>query len=136
MRSVHEKLLVWLLRLFGVVTMLAIFAVFLPVEWMARTHAWLGLGEYPDVPLTDYLTRSLSAMYAIHAGMLLVVATDVRRYRAIVVYFGWLLIGCGVLFVGIDLHAGMPHWWTWAEGPPVFVSGIAVLYLVGKIPRD
>ena len=44
----------------------ALFAVFLPVRWMAETHEWLGLGEFPESPLVDYLTRSASLLYAWH----------------------------------------------------------------------
>ena len=54
--------------------LLAFFAIFLPVRWMAVTHEWLGLGEFPASPLVDYLTRSASLLYAWHGGLLLVLS--------------------------------------------------------------
>ena len=61
--SLHERLLVVLLRIGGVVTSAAFLAVFLPVEWMAATHQWLGLGEFPRAPVVDYLAHEVAVMY-------------------------------------------------------------------------
>lgn len=60
--DVSARLLVFLLRLAGAITVTAFFAIFLPVEWMASSHRWLGLGEFPRAPVVDYLAR--------HAGVL------------------------------------------------------------------
>jgi hypothetical protein len=46
----QHRILVALLRLAGGVTATAFLAMFLPVEWMADTHRWLGLGEFPRAP--------------------------------------------------------------------------------------
>ena len=108
-------------------------AVFMPTAWMERSHRLLGLGAFPATPLVDYLTRSLSALYGIHGGVLLVVSSDVRRHAPIVRYLGVMNIVLGLLMLGIDLHAGMPAWWSWGEGPPVVVVGIALLVLIGKV---
>ena len=128
----HESVLIWLLRISGVVVLLALAAVFLPIAWMAAIHAWLGLGDFPESPLVDYLTRSISALYAIHGGLLLLVSCDVRRHAAVVVYLAVTGIGFGLLMIGVDLHAGMPLRWTIGEGPPVMILGIVILYLLRK----
>ncbi len=60
-----DKALVFLLRLVGVSSLLALAAVFMPVSWMVATHRWLGLGEMPVTPVVEYLARSLSACYAL-----------------------------------------------------------------------
>src|SRR5262249_61889667 len=60
-----ERALALLLRLEGAVLLLALPFVFLPTAWMAAAHVWLGLGPFPDSPLTEYLTRSLSGLYAL-----------------------------------------------------------------------
>ncbi len=39
----------------GAFLMCAALAVFLPVAAMASAHQWLGLGEFPDAPITVYL---------------------------------------------------------------------------------
>ncbi len=78
--NARERTLVLLLYVSGGVMLLAVFAIFLPTEWMATTHRWLGLGEFPASPLVDYLTRSISALYAIYGGLLVLLARDVRRF--------------------------------------------------------
>lgn len=128
-----ERAIQILLRI-GAITMLtAFFAIFLPVRWMATTHEWLGLGEFPASPLVDYLTRSASMLYAWHGGLLLVLSFDVRRYRSVLFYLAITTIFGGVLLLGIDLYAGMPLSWTLAEGPPVTLIGCLMLWLVRQM---
>ena len=43
-------------------------------------HRQVGLGELPQVPIVGYLTRSISALYALHGALLVFMAGDVRRY--------------------------------------------------------
>jgi hypothetical protein len=123
------RLLVFLLRLAGVATVAAFFAMFLPVDWMVRTHAWLGLGEFPRLPIVDYLTRSVAALYGFHGCLLLLISTDPVRYRAIVSYVAAMNVLFGIIMLAIDLHAGLPLWWTVGEGPPILALGIALAVL-------
>jgi hypothetical protein len=125
----NHRALVALLRIVGGVTALAFFAIFLPPDWMADTHRWLGLGDFPRAPIVDYLTRSVSALYAFHGGVVLLASTNPVQYKTLVRYIGWTSVVFGVVCVFIDLHAGMPAYWTIAEGPPVVVVGAVVLYL-------
>jgi hypothetical protein len=130
-----ERILVWILRAGGVLTALAFPMALLPVSTIAEIHAWLGLGEYPDRPITDYLARSLSLFYGFHGVLLLVVSTDVRRYRTLVVWIAWLTVALGLALLAIDVHAELPSLWTWAEGPPVVVTGFVMLFLLRSVPR-
>jgi hypothetical protein len=132
--STKERLLVLLLRSAGVVLLLAYAAVFLPVAWMAATHRWLGLGEFPVFPIVDYLTRSISILYGIKGGLYLLLSTDVRRYRPIIVYSAWAAIGFGLAMLVIDARADMPWTWTLGEGPCVILAGAALLVLVQGVP--
>jgi hypothetical protein len=123
-----------LLRLAGVTTACAFLAMFLPVEWMAATHERLGLGPFPRSPLVDYLTRSIAALYGFHGCLLLIIATDPVKYRALVSYAAAMNIAFGIIMIAVDLHAGMPMFWTLAEGPPVIALGITVAVLNSKQP--
>ena len=89
-RTRQETILIWFFRLGGALTLTAFGAVFLPVSWMRATHAWLGLGEFPASPVVDYLTRSIAVLYGVHGGLLMLISTDVRRYRAIIRYLAWM----------------------------------------------
>ena len=82
------------------------------------------MGEFPRRPVVDYLARSVAALYGFHGILLFVVATDPVKYRTIVRYLVFMNIAFGVMLLGIDLHAGLPLWWTLAEGPVVIVVGI------------
>ena len=109
MRGFQEKLLVAILRLSGAATLLAFPTVLLPGEWMASTHRWLGLGEFPAAPVTDYMARSLSVLYGFHGVLMLLVSFD---------------------------SAGMPWWWTVFEGPPIMLLGLLMLWLRRSLPQE
>jgi hypothetical protein len=128
----RKRLLAALLRLEGAVTALGFFAVFLPVDWMASTHRFLGLGEFPRTPIVDYLTRSIAALYGFHGGLLLIVAGDPYRYKRIVQYLALVNVGFGLTVLAIDLRAGMPALWTLGEGPPMIGLGILVWMLIQR----
>lgn len=128
----HRGALTLLLRVTGAVLVTAFGAVLLPTDWMTATHRWLGMGEFPDVPLTDYLVRSVSALYGFHGVLLFLVAGDPVRHLRIVRYVGVMDIVFGLMMLSIDLHAGMPIIWTMMEGPPLVGAGVFVLYLLGR----
>jgi len=120
--------LVLLLRCGAVLTGSAFLAVFLPVDSMASTHRWLGLGEFPRTPIVDYLARSVAAFYGFHGVLLFVISTDVVRYRPLVWYVAAMNVVFGFMLLAIDLQAGLPAQWTAFEGPPVVVIGMLVAY--------
>jgi hypothetical protein len=130
------SLLVLLLRVAGIVTATAFLAIFLPVEWMASTHRWLGLGEFPRAPVVDYLARSIAALYGFHGVLLLLISGDPIRYRAIVWYAAIMNVLFGLIVTAIDLNAGMPAYWTWSEGPPIAAFGAVIGLLNRSTPRD
>ena len=133
--TTQERILIWILRLAGALMLLAWPAVFLPVDWMAATHRWLGLGEFPESALVDYLTRSISILYGIHGGLLLILANDLRRYRKVVVYLATMGVVFGALMIGVDLHAGLPASWTLTEGPPLLAVSVVMLWLLRSVPE-
>jgi hypothetical protein len=125
-RDTRALALAWLLRLAGAFTATAFLAMFLPVDWMAAVHRAIGLGELPRAPVVDYLARSVAAFYGFHGVLLLLVSTDVVRYRPLVWYVAVLNVVFGVILLVIDLHAGMPLVWTLFEGPSIIVFGVIV----------
>jgi hypothetical protein len=131
-----ESALRLLFRFVGAVLLLALVAVFLPTDTMARIHAALGLGEMPRGALVEYLTRSLSALYALHGGVFLLMASDLRRYREMAIYFGAGDIVFGCLVFGIGLRAGLPPLWLFSEGPPTVLMGLLFLWLALRVPTS
>lgn len=88
-----------LLRLNGVLALGAVGAVVMPHAWLA----WCVGKVDPDLPvgpLVSYLARMLSAFFVLLGVMLLVFATDVRRYaRPIRWAMLWCYFAAGVLLV-------------------------------------
>lgn len=129
-------LLVVLLRVGGGLACLAVLAVFLPTAWMAGTHRWLGLGEFPDLAVTQYLARSVSAFYAMFGGLTILASLDVRRFGPVITYLAIVTMAFGVVITGVDATAKMPTYWTLTEGPPTFVIGLVILLLNRRVQRD
>ena len=121
--------LVWLLRLLGGMTLLALPFVFIPTPWMAAIHEWLGLGSFPRGPITEYLARSLSAFYAGGGMLALLFSTNVSRYRPAILLLSGAIVALAPVLLWIDLKAGMPADWTWSEGPLALPLGVAMLWL-------
>jgi hypothetical protein len=134
--NARERFLVLLLRLSGGVMLLAFVAVFLPTSWMAGTHRWLGLGEFPASSLVDYLARSASALYGIHGGLAVVLSLDVRRFAPVIVYVAWAGVIFGALMIGVDLTADMPLYWTLGEGPLIMAESALTLWLARGIQQQ
>jgi hypothetical protein len=132
----QERTLALLLNLAGVLVATAFVAMLLPASWMAAAHERIGMGEFPQAPLVDYLTRSIAALYGFHGVLMMIVARDLRRLRPIAVYLGWMNVFFGVFMTAIDLSAGMPSWWTLVEGPPILGFGLLILWLLGSGVRD
>jgi hypothetical protein len=51
--------------------------------------------QLPDLPITGYLTRSLSLMYAMHGAIVLLLSSDVRRFLPVVKVLAVLTILLG-----------------------------------------
>ncbi len=124
-----RKLLVYLLRFDAAFLTLAWIAVFLPRSVMASSNEMLGLDVLPAIPIVDYLTRSLAAMYGARGLFGWLASVDVERYRPMVLLMGWSNALLGALLIGIDLYAGMPLYWVLGEGPGIIVIGLAMVYL-------
>jgi hypothetical protein len=131
-----EKNLVLLMRIIAVVSACAVAAIFMPFHCMSATHEMLGLGPLPNIPVVNYLTRSVSLLYTLHAVLFWLVASDLRRYRPIAAgLIGWLL-AFGVIVLGIDIAAGVPWFWIAGEGPVVLILGMAMALLFVKAKPD
>ena len=128
-----ENALRILLQIIGVVFLVALLAVVMPTPWMDTIHRRLGLGELPRAPIVEYLTRSLSLMYALLGALFLYMARDVRRYASLVSFFAAVSIVAGGILLGIDLYAGLPLDWIVFEGPVAVVLSVVLLVLARRV---
>ena len=117
----------------GLSMCLAVFAVVMPTSWMVWVHdKYLGMGEFPDRPVVEYLVRSVSMLYAGIGGLLLLAATDLVRYSRMIQYLAVFNIVLGGAVLGISIEARMPVMWIVGEGPLGVVYGMALLILQAK----
>jgi hypothetical protein len=130
---VAEKVLRWLLRVSGVVILLAVIPVFAPTAWLAGWHEKLGLGPLPEGAIVEYLMRSLSAFYAMYGGLILVLSVDPRRYAGAIAYTALASIAFGLTMIWIDRRVGLPLAWILSEGPFIVLTGIVILILQARI---
>ena len=128
-RQIRMTALTAILRLAGLVTLTAFFAMMLPAAWMASTHRALGFGDWPPTPVFEYLARSIAALYGFHGGLLVLISGDPARHVTIVRYMAFMYVAFGLIVLAIDLDAGMPMWWTVAEGPPLAMVGVLIAFL-------
>jgi hypothetical protein len=86
-------------------------SILLPWAWIDSVLIWCGLGHMPDAAVLHYLLRG-AGYFAMTFGVLIwVIASDVVRYRPIVITIITIfLIGAPVFYL-IDAFAGLPRWW-------------------------
>ena len=126
-----EGYLSLLLRLEAVVLLGALAAALMPMACMASAHVWLGLGEMPRSPLVEYLTRSLSLLYAGWIPVLWLTAGDVRRYRTLIEVMAWTRFALGLSLLVLDAVIGMP--WLLVEGPSIMALSLMVVVLARRM---
>lgn len=125
----HPRLLTLFLRFVGYITLLAFAAAIMPEKWIIETSEFLGFDPFPDSPLTFYLARNLSLLYGFVGAALLIVASDLDRYRPLVRYaaLGTLLFGC--LQLVVDGQSSMPVWWTLGDSLSTIAGGCLLWWL-------
>lgn len=125
----RERVQAWLLRAAGAVEVLAFAAVVMPRAWMEASHAWLGMGEMPSGPLLMFMIRQASYTYGMHGVGLWLLASDVRRFRPLIVLNGVAFLLAAPVFFLIDVTAGIPWWWTASDVLGCAFFGGALLWL-------
>lgn len=125
----RERLLVWLLRLAGAVEILAFISVVMPRLWMEVSHEWLGMGTMPDGPLVMFMIRQASYAYGMHGVSLWILASDVVRFRPLIIFNGVAFLLAAPVFFLIDYTAGVPFWWTIFDALACGATGVALLLL-------
>jgi len=128
-----EQALAWLLRFQGSILLLALLAVVMPTSWMEAINDAIGLEPLPRTPLVEYLTRSLSGLYAYVGMICLYLANDVRRFAGLIRYMSSLgmVFATGLLL--LDGLVGLPAPWVSIEGPVVFLLCLSLWLLARRI---
>ena len=132
----HRKALLILLRAVAVMGLSALAAVLMPHAWMDWFHQLAGLGTLPDLPVVGYATRSLSLFYVWIGVLALYMTFDLERHLPLIRFFSLTGVGAGFFLTGIDLFAGLPWWWTAAEGAFAVLYFGALWWLSDRLIRN
>ena len=114
----------------------AFFAVIMPYDMMAKIHQQLGLGPLPQVPILDYLARSVSLFYTMHGVIILYISFNLLKYLQFLKLLCYMSFGFGIALFFIDMNAPMPSYWANGEGPFIILLNLLVYILVLKIQRE
>jgi hypothetical protein len=98
------------LRVLAVFVFINGISILLPWTWIDSVVVWGGFGHMPDAVVLHYLLRG-AGYFAITFGVLIwVIASDVVRYRPIVItVIAIFLVGAPAFYL-IDSIAGLPQW--------------------------
>jgi hypothetical protein len=117
------------LRLLAILQMLTLAVVLMPVGWIAAWHAWLGLGVMPDDPVLRYVIRGAALAQGAIGVLLWVIATDVVRFRPLVVTTAAIYLFGAPAYYLLDATAGMPRFWCIFDGAFCLLAGGVLLTL-------
>ena len=129
-----EHQLRFLLGAIGLLDLSALLVVFVPLAALTTATRRLGLEPLPDVPLTQYMLRTASALYALHGATLLFLARDVAAHRAVIGFLAGAALVHGSVVQGVMWAAEMPRWWQVMEALGYFGPALATLWLLRKLP--
>jgi hypothetical protein len=131
--TLAERHLAWFMRFTAVMFLSATFAVVMPTSWMAAISEWYGL-TLPPGPLVEYLTRTLSALYATMGASYWFMSRDVRRYLPLMRFTLWVMVVFDVTVIVLDVVIGMPLDWTIGEAVSIVAWTAALWWLLRRVP--
>jgi hypothetical protein len=97
---------------------------------MQAGHEWLGMGPMPTDPVFEAVMRQVSFSYGLHGVGLLLIASDVARYRPLVILSALGYLAFGIVFLFIDTGLGMPALWVVGNNGSAMLVGALLLGLV------
>lgn len=122
------------LRFLAVLQMLTGGLTFIPKGWLANWHTWMGLGHLPNDAFLRYVVRGGAFVQGAIGILIWIMATDIVRYRPLILAVGWIYLTSGPAFYLIDSIAGMPLFWCLSDAVSCFAVGSIILALSLRSP--
>jgi hypothetical protein len=117
------------LRFLAICELLIFSITFMPESWLASFHAWLGLGHLPDSVFLRYIIRGATLCQGAIGAALWIMASDVTRYRPLVIATAIALVAASPCFLIIDTVSGMPLAARIWDCTACFLAGTTLLAL-------
>ena len=131
--TIAERQLIWFLRATATMFLCAAPAVVMPTAWMSEIHALLGLGVFPDAPLVQYMTRSMSLLYAVMGASYWFMSCDVQRYLPLLRFTIPCTLAFDVAVIALDVWIPMPITWIVGESIAIVAWTVALWWLVRRV---
>ncbi|MFP4107372.1 MAG: hypothetical protein ACLFVU_14990 [Phycisphaerae bacterium] len=128
--------LILFLKLGGVMMMFALVGVFMPRSLMEQGHRMIGMGEFPESPIMEYLARATSAFYTFFGVILWICSTDVRRYKTITDASAVFLIALSAVVLVYGFLIDLPMLYFGADVVTAVGLGAILLFLNRRIPNE
>jgi len=117
------------LRFLAICELLIFSITFMPESWLGAFHTWLGLGHLPDSVFLRYITRGATLCQGAIGAALWTMASDVTRYRPLVIVTAIALVSASPSFFVIDTISGMPLAARTWDCTACFLAGATLLAL-------
>jgi hypothetical protein len=114
------------MRVLAVAWILSGVLCFLPDSWSNSFLAWFGMEQIPQALFMTYCLRGTGFLGMGIGAVIWVVATDVVRYRPIVITIIALHLIGAPMFYSMDVIIGMPLPWR--------IMDLVTLLMMGGIP--
>jgi hypothetical protein len=117
------------LRVIALLQLLTAGLCFVPESTLGSLYSWAGLGQMPHLPFLRYVVRGAAYCQGAVGLLLWVIATDVIRFRPLVITTAAIYLVAAPAFYVIHATAGMPRWWAIMDTASCFVVGAVLLAL-------
>jgi hypothetical protein len=125
----NDRMLIGFLRFVAVLQIATGGVTIVPTAWLAAWHAWVGLGPLPDSAMLQYTVRGGGFVQLCIGALIWVIASDVVRYRPLVILVGAIYASAGPAFWFIDALSGLPTFWCLLDSLSCLAVGGIVLAL-------
>jgi hypothetical protein len=96
------------------------YGVFARWENVVTALKGLGAGTLPDDPMLDYWLRMAAGAFTLVGTGYLLVALQPRKYAVMLPWFGWIMIGEGIVLLSHGLRLGL--------GPLPFAGDVSACF--------
>ena len=125
-----ERYLTLTLYFFGLTCLLAFIPFVMPVSWMKWVHEQvLGMGQFPEAPITVYLARSTSALCGMYGLLGLLMERNIIKYERLIYFHGRTLLVVCIIGVTLAWECGLPMAWVIIDGIGGVTLGLVTIYL-------
>ena len=109
--------------------------MFLPISMMESFFKCFGIGPLPDTSLFIYITRLISATYAVVGVFLVILALNPKKYGVLVPFSGVSALFLGLMCGTVGVIYVMPKLWFLGDALFGIILGLGILISWQKVKK-